>query len=257
MGNWQETGTYESHAYAAHWDGLGFTQTPIDGFQSPRLFDVDGAAPDDAWTVGFERVGRGFRTLALHWDGATWTEVRTPTPEGTSRYLLDVDVIAPDDVWAVGLTQPGRRPLALHWDGESWKNTGAIAPAPESLFSGVGATAHNRVWAVGSSGNGSDALIERWNGTRWRVFDIADTANATVFDDVSAVSGRQAWAVGTTGRHPVIYRWRGEGWRPVVLPTAPGTTGGLTEVASLPDGTSMAAGTADGRMLELQRCAPA
>lgn len=258
VGQWQENVTYESHAYAAHWDGTRFVQTPVDAGRSARLFDADGVAGDDVWTVGFHFADGEYRSLAMHWDGASWTEVAAPGPTRASTYLWDVDVLAIDDVWAVGSIygrRKGGRPLALHWDGATWTRSRLVVPPGNwSYFSGVAATGPNEVWAVGSSDNGAHPLIERWDGTRWRTVPGPDGGSGTL-DAVSVVSRREAWAVGRAdgGMGPTLLRWNGSGWRSVDVPGGR-RHGALSDVVSLPDGTSFAVGFNGAGILPLQRC---
>ena len=207
VGDWQETRTSGWEAYAAYWDGSRFVQTPVDAGPFPRLFDADGVASDDAWAVGFHAGDHGLRSLAMHWDGVGWTEVATPAPSRAWTYLHDVSAFATDDVWAVGYIEgrrKGRRPLAMHWDGATWTRTWPVNP-PESLFTGVAATARNRAWAVGYSDAG--ALIERWNGSEWRRVGVPDAGRSSSLGGVSAVSRREAWAVGGASHTgPLLYR---------------------------------------------------
>ncbi|MEA2577625.1 MAG: hypothetical protein QOD78_1213 [Chloroflexota bacterium] len=256
VGSWQETTTYESHAYIAHWEDAQFTQIPVDAGTSPRLFAADGVASDDVWTVGYHHANRRYVSLAMHWDGVSWTEVATPMPDLAERFLYGVDAIAADDVWAVGSTYTratGVKPLALHWDGVSWTNTAPRSPGPGSLFAGVAATAPNRAWAVGQVNNGEGSLIERWNGSRWKVFPVPDTGvTPTSLSDVSAVSAQKAWAVGSADATPLLFRWNGTAWRSATVPG--GHSGYLAEVDSLPSGVSFVAGTNSGHILALQRC---
>ena len=60
----------------------------------------------------------------LHWNGAGWTEVASPSPGGTTGTALSgVDALSASIVWAVGSTAPfgtGGRTLILRWNGTSW-----------------------------------------------------------------------------------------------------------------------------------------
>jgi hypothetical protein len=254
VGDWQDSTTYASHAYAAYWDGSQFVHTPMDAGRAPRLFDADGVAGDDVWAVGFHFADHRHRSLAMHWDGVSWTEVALPGPSLPWTYLHDVSAFASDDVWAVGYVEgrrQGRRPLAMHWDGVTWTRTRPVAPRG-SLFDGVAATAPNDVWAVGYSDAG--ALLERWDGTAWRAFPVPAAGSSSWLGGVSAVSHHEAWAVGgSAGSGPLLYRWNGSIWRSVTVPGAP-VHGNLFQVVSRPDGTSFAIGWSGGEILALQRC---
>jgi hypothetical protein len=111
-----------------HWDGSTWKVVPS---PSPTgtapLVAVSAASANDVWAVGYTNgCGNGSQnctTVAMHWDGSTWTVVPTPNP--ASYYLnalLGVAVIAGDghDVWAVG-TNDYQKTLFTHWDGSNWR----------------------------------------------------------------------------------------------------------------------------------------
>ena len=70
---------------------------------------------------------RSILTEALHWNGAKWSHVKTPSPGGTANNadseLFAVRCSRPGDCWAVGQseTPTGRfKNVLLHWNGTSW-----------------------------------------------------------------------------------------------------------------------------------------
>jgi hypothetical protein len=112
-----------------HWDGSTWTvvSSPSPGGDT-RLQAVTAAASDDVWAVGLTHPtqcsngGPKCATVALHWDGSTWTVASTPDP--SSSYLNElrgVTAISGDDVWAVGTTDYAAT-LIEHWDGSSWRD---------------------------------------------------------------------------------------------------------------------------------------
>jgi len=109
-----------------HWDGSTWTIVPS---PSPGgdagLQGVSAASASDIWAVGVANPTScsHCETLAMHWDGSTWTVVPTPNPSSTYlNILLGVAVINGDgsDVWAVGTTDYAST-LITHWDGSSWR----------------------------------------------------------------------------------------------------------------------------------------
>jgi hypothetical protein len=95
---------------ALHWDGTEWSVVP-----TPRphrysgLSGVAALAPDDVWAVGYQgKWGvdfEGEQPLSMHWDGAEWTVVSTPTfAQRYINHLRGVAALAPDDVWAAGQT---------------------------------------------------------------------------------------------------------------------------------------------------------
>jgi hypothetical protein len=105
------------------------------------LEDVHALAPDLAWAVGraYGPVGPGSesQTLAMRWNGTSWTVVPTPSPSpypgGGWCELLAVEAVSPDDVWAAGdmrVQGPdgflGTQIMIQRWNGSAW----TLFPAP-------------------------------------------------------------------------------------------------------------------------------
>jgi hypothetical protein len=135
-----ETSGEVNESLVLHSNGTSWTQdtTPnpggIEG--TTYLNGVSADSASDAWAVGyFTQSDTALATLALHWNGTTWTQVTTPNPDGTSpdnqphNYLTAVSARTSSDAWAVGYfteTPAGKEPnpdqtLILHWNGTSWK----------------------------------------------------------------------------------------------------------------------------------------
>lgn len=92
-----------------HWDGTGWTQKPS---PSPDpsdalndLFGVVSFSPTSALAVGAFDDSQGLeQSLALHWDGQSWT--RVPVGGLGSRSGLDAVAAGPAGVWAAGFWLP-------------------------------------------------------------------------------------------------------------------------------------------------------
>jgi hypothetical protein len=83
---------------AEHWDGRSWTVNfDVDGH---TLHGIQALAPNDVWAVGTD----GTRGLVVHFDGARWGVVPSPTP-GNSGVLSDVEAESPGHLWAVGSAQ--------------------------------------------------------------------------------------------------------------------------------------------------------
>ena len=163
---------------------------------TPGLFDVDVRSADDVWAVG--RYGRYFGTLALHWDGSTWTRVATPSAAGQFSYseLGGVVAIAPDDVWAVGTSDS--HPLAVHYDGVSF--TESDFPTADANLVDVDARASDDVWAVGTPIISSDIgppAAWHWDGSVWSHVAIENAVGRGFYEDVGVAPGGEVTAVGT------------------------------------------------------------
>jgi hypothetical protein len=112
----------------------------------------------------------------MHWDGTSWTPVRTPTRhfahyDQVDTSLIAVDAVSPSEVWAVGSSQgfrhdgrrsTRRRTLTLEWNGRDW----SAVPSPNAFdirnseLRAVSALPDGHVWAVGAA-NSSTQKAER------------------------------------------------------------------------------------------------
>lgn len=196
-----------------HYDGTAWSivASPNMGSADNTLYSVSMVSATDAWAVGYYTIlnasgGTVYKSLAEHWNGATWSVVATPNIGSFSNVFYGVDAVSSNDVWAVGTfagSNRGPRSLLEHWDGASWNPVASpsLGIVADSLYS-VEAIAQNDVWAVGqlSSYNGpSQPLTEHWNGTEWsqvRIPGANDNSYAALLS-VSAVASGDLWAVGS------------------------------------------------------------
>jgi hypothetical protein len=261
-------------ALALHWDGAAWTaMTASDTRHNDEvLASVAEVDARDVWAVG-HRKRTGARSpqtpLALHWDGAAWTEVPAAPTADARAFFTGVAAVSSTDVWAVGRT--GNLPLVQHWDGRAWTAVAAAVPAGTVVASlaGVSATGAGDVWAVGSASrtDGTGAtLTEHWNGTAWTVVPSADAPpqrpGARAADHLDAVAARapdDVWAVGATvdtvsgsflDDRTVIEHWDGVRWTLTASPSPFGHNGlkavaaaGAGEVWAFGDGYSDSATT--------------
>lgn len=119
----------QQKSLALRWNGSGWAQvaSPSPGPNSGSIFTplngVSALSASDAWAVGSRYVSTGYGTLALHWNGTSWTVVPSPNPGGfNGSFLNAVSGLSPSDMWAVGYYDTGSevRTLILHWNGISW-----------------------------------------------------------------------------------------------------------------------------------------
>jgi hypothetical protein len=208
---------------AVHWNGTTWTRVPTPSPRSaasPELVSVSADSPSDAWAVGTYSPGKTVQSLALHWNGTSWTRVPIPVPgTGTINELSGVTAESPTDAWAVGtyFTSTGQRAEVLHWDGASWKLAAIPNPGSNSTLSAVGGSSSSDVWAVGSNLQGN--LMMHWNGASWTRTASPDPKNAAMLQAVSTVSGSHAWAAGcvcpqgkTNRDRTLLLRWNGTSW---------------------------------------------
>ncbi len=156
------------------------------------LNGVTAIGPNDLWAVGYYTDSGTRRTLTVHGDGTTWTQVPSPNPGSGNAVLQGVAGVAPNDVWAVGtgITQT----LTMHWDGTAWTIVPSPnGPRPQNHLYAVTVIASNDVWAVGYGDDGvfvGQLLIEHWNGSTWTL-QIGPGGNAQPrLYGVAAADGR-------------------------------------------------------------------
>jgi hypothetical protein len=171
---------------AMHWNGSTWTKvnTPSPGTRDNTLLGVAGSGPNDVWAVGYYRDlpygNRARHSLAMHWNGSTWTRVTTPDVGPIQTFLRDVVVLSPTNAWAVGWASggiDGTTAVVLHWDGRAWST--ATAPALGTLNAAAGLTSSN-LWTVGSSNPDGAAALADWRGSSWTTQKPALPANAAL-----------------------------------------------------------------------------
>jgi hypothetical protein len=183
-----------------HWNGTAWTVT-TEG--NPGAF-VQGASADatnDAWAVGYNDFADTSSTLALHYNGTTWSTVGTPNVGEGSNQLHGVLALAPDNVWAVGYSTPVAPPqeaatltLIEHYDGTSWSVVSSPNVGPNSVYQsnrlfGLVANSADDIWAFGSyfASSGSEfqsTLLLHWNGTAWTVAPSPDPTKDGFLSDL-------------------------------------------------------------------------
>jgi len=233
-----------------------------------RLNAVEVISPSDVWAVGNSYgptpgvTGNDQFSLAMHWDGAAWSIVPSPSPSpALGLTWVDLHAVAaagPDDIWAVGQKEDvglggfvGPHVMALHWNGTDWTETELPAPGPASspwqgasgdMLLDVEVIGPNDVWMVGRWFRflPSDAVIwpgvaMHWDGSNFEVFEppfISPTSSQQL-NAVAAVAADDVWAVGSGGgSESYIFHFDGNSWSHVPGP-APGSSRALSDVVAL------------------------
>jgi hypothetical protein len=138
---------------------------------------ISGTSDDDLWIVGDGGV-------ALHFNGAAWTQVAT----GVTGDLIRVRSAGAADVWAIDSTD------VIHWDGTQWAN----ANAPAASYTDIWATA-------GFAVAGTTAGVIAWDGTMWQM--LGTYAGGSV-GTVHGTSSTDVWAADATK----LWHWNGTSW---------------------------------------------
>ena len=198
-----------------HWDGVAWSvvSSPNGNNTGNVLSGVTANSPTDIWAVG-DQVAPGVevRTLALHFDGGTWSVVPTPNPVHggnlTQNVLTSVVAVAPNNVTAAGYTLANQTELTMvqHWDGSSWKvvaspnksnNAGSF-----NTLRGVTAVNGTDLYAVGFFANSTThgqqlGLILHFDGANWSILSSPGKATAQQLNGVFAHLGDgDVWAAG-------------------------------------------------------------
>jgi hypothetical protein len=199
-----------NRALVLHWDGSTWKQmaTPHPGCHSySSLSGVAAVSPRSVWAVGSycrPALGAGNhssnQTLTLHWNGKSWTQVRSPNFR-VSGGLSAVAAVGRNNVWAVGGYRNGHgsKALVAQWTGRSWRVVPAhVGTAAEGLNS-LAMIAGNDIWATGTYDIGNDqTLTEHWDGNAWSLVPSPNPAvdESNHLSAIAAASLTAVWAVG-------------------------------------------------------------
>jgi hypothetical protein len=238
-----------SRALILHWGGTAwFSEQPPFSRRS-LLLGVGVDSAQDAWAVGRHYSASGVpQTLALHWNGSTWSRIDAPSPGSRWDDLWAVTARSPTDAWAVGAYANGNgvvyHALILHWDGHAWSRAATPRGRSTQLF-GVTALSKDDAWAVGEKHCAPVAW--HWNGHTWSDVPVRRKGCSSL-SAVSADSSSDAWAVGnSTGGLPVhvhsfTVHWDGTAWTHVKSPTPTLTYAFLSGVAAISASDAWAVG---------------
>jgi hypothetical protein len=244
---------------AARWNGTSWSRVPSPSpggsNAASELTGVSSTSSSDAWAVGSYGTF-GPQTLALHWNGASWTQVSTPNPgyPSASDTLAAVSAVSATDAWAVGSygnADFSEQTMVLNWDGTAWTlisspspgGTGGLGHGTELL--GVSATSRSSAWAVGcydftaASGTAHKTLALQWNGTVWAQVPTPTPGVRGCLTSVTALSPSSAWAVGWTEAslsapdHTLVLHWNGTAWKQVASPSATAASSQLNAVSAI------------------------
>ena len=233
---------------AENWDGSSWSvvSTPdVAGAAGAILKNVNCLSSTNCWAVGetTDATGNGVGSIALHWDGTSWTLVPTAPTGQAYEQLNDIACVVADNCWAVGAAGSnqqnpnflpvfpgavGDQGLIEHYDGSAW----SVVPSPTELapnggyLSAVTCVSADDCWAAGattgSSGSMSGTLMQQWDGSAWSVVPSpAGPVGNGILSSVTCLSADQCWAAGSSGTfgsggstvlNPLIDEWNGSIW---------------------------------------------
>jgi hypothetical protein len=225
-----------------HWNGTRWSivSSPDPGSTANVLNDVAAVSSSDAWAVGSfgNSVCSQSATVILHWNGAKWSQVKSPNAGACNR-LDGINASSATSAWAVGQTCTFAvnhcHTLIVRWNGTAWSRVVSPNPGADGRFlAGVSADSPSDAWAAGSYCTSSalgvcpaqDTMLLRWNGTKWSQVPSPNPGPLSSLDGVTAVSPTDAWAVGsyctTTScavTDTLLLRWNGTKWSQVPSPS--------------------------------------
>ncbi|GAA3341199.1 hypothetical protein GCM10020358_31640 [Amorphoplanes nipponensis] len=188
-----------------HYNGTAWSPAPAPspGTRTNFLTAVDGVASGNVWAVGYSLNlpygNRVRQSTVLHWDGADWTQVASPS--NGSTFLYDVAAVSASDAWAVGSSAGGA--FVIRWNGTAWN---PVAGPPLAGLRGVTARSATDVWVAGFDAASLPA-VAHWNGTTWSVTPLPVTGGVgtPLLTAVTAADADTEWVVGaqsdgTTGQ---------------------------------------------------------
>ena len=217
-------------ALAEQWNGRRWERqsmpSPADATET-FLTAVSCTSPTACVAVGYSRHASQTRTLAEHWNGASWQIRSTPNVDGaTGTRLSSVSCASGSACTAVGFSGDmflNPQPVAERWNGTGW----ALQPVPQpagstqSTLSSVSCPAATRCVAVGhwhDSRKGGGTLAEYWDGTAWTVSPTPGL-QTDAYTTVSCTAGDACLALGKSGTSDfVAARWDGTAWASTAAP---------------------------------------
>ena len=156
----------EARTLALHFDGINWSvvSTPNvvqgDNLDENVLTSVVAVAPNDVTAVGFSLANQTELTMALHWDGVSWSVVPTPnvsSSAGSFNTLHGVTAVNGSDLYAVGFfanssTNGQELTLIEHFDGMAWSIvTSPVRDVAQQLNGVFALPGTTDVWAAGAT----------------------------------------------------------------------------------------------------------
>jgi hypothetical protein len=204
-------------------------KTPVKSTHETRFNAVGALSATDAWAVGSDNgtPNNSFpRPRAEHWDGASWSIVKTPLPSGSiGGSLQGVAAISSSDVWAVGWYKDVDgvdSVLIEHWTGSAWKLVSSGLLGTQVSANGIAAIDAGDIWLVGIKGiSPRQTFTAHFDGVKWKIVPSPNQSGSVedFLYSVSGTSSTDAWAIGSwtdTGTsHGLTEHWDGAAWKVV------------------------------------------
>jgi hypothetical protein len=214
------------------------TPNPAGPTLEQRIWSVSCSGVDFCAGVGSYSDGANDQTLALLWNGQSWSQVNSPNPAGPSlaQQLLGVHCVSSNWCIAVGWYGVGvyTQELALLWDGSAWTqmDTSNIGGNLDDQFRSVSCNSTTSCMAVGETNTGSATanISAHWDGSHWTELAIASPGSGSSVHQLWGVSCATAqWcaAVGVyllPGYNTMAFIWNGSTWTSTQIPLPGGSS---------------------------------
>ncbi|HYE63001.1 MAG TPA: hypothetical protein VD997_13475 [Phycisphaerales bacterium] len=197
------------------------------GARGGSVADLCVISDSDVWAVGHangfgDGLGTGV-TMALHFDGSTWTDVPMPNPANRTTYVTGVKGFSSSNVWAVGYGLSNGQPwrgFVFRWNGSAWSTVSNPATDGfDTYLRCIDGVAPDDLWAAGKTG--SAPLFMHYDGSSWSVVPGPVSASSATVTRLVALASDDVWAA--TALPSVYYHWNGSVWsevQPGAVPTA-------------------------------------
>jgi hypothetical protein len=190
--------------FVDHYDGKKWTKFDIGGSAEP-LTKITEVSATDVWAT--------VNNTIEHFDGTTWTTVKTPD----IGILSSIVAPATGDVWATASQTAGQTVKLLHLSDGHWATVNA-APVPGATQVQVNAVSSDSaggLYLVGADApNGGPfgrEFVEHYDGTQW---SLTTLGHGNTLYGVTALSPTDVWAVGYTHHvgQPERVHYNGTAW---------------------------------------------
>jgi hypothetical protein len=198
---WAFTSSSPPAAYQR--SGNAWTRAPFPGKGHETVIAAAATSSASVWAFT-DIAGAGSRVL--HWNGRTWSVVKTFT-----RDIGGAAVVSDRDVWVFGEPYvPGNGLGAWCYNGHTWTQYA------RNLLGGSATSAHD-VWAF------SGTYVFRWNGRAWAATNLArllpprQQLNSPSVTGIIALSRNDVYAIGNGNRQDqggptVVLHYNGRAW---------------------------------------------
>jgi hypothetical protein len=192
--------------------------------------------------------------LTEHWNGKTWSLVRTPMVTSNDSFLTTVVARASNDVWAGGGYNNGTTGSSLgftiHWDGKKWSVV-KLDPLKSPYYPVEGLTAvpgGGALFALGSYDDNKrkrySEFAEQLGKSSWSQLNPLGPNDYYYFGDTTFITGAAAtsnfgvYGVGYYTRGGLVSTfamvWDGSRWAVTLTPNVAGYDSFLNAASAIP-----------------------